>query len=667
MTLRAVSQGAVQNITPSLILNDASAATINTTILNALAASLSNISTSKIRILFPDGDVYYNGVINWRSYQNTNVSITTGVVPLESEWPEMDSAGTTTFRWSGGQVNGATWTFQQGTAGTQATNLRLKNLRWAGPGVSVVSPTVATSPVGAAATSVQVSSTTGVAIGNAIAISADSLPNGVTSPPWWATITNVVGSTVTFAPATPNNFNAAVGNVCQVFVQNRAIQIGGLNSSIQDVNFYVKIDRCAFIDWLSASAFNDTTGLTITGNTTYAYCMFGAEYGYNVDVSRWEQPQMICQLVSITGNTTSGSKVITGIVGGTAQLKVGMSLGDITAVATAQAFPEWSVIQSIDSSTQVTMTHPATLTGSRTLQPVMGWLFTQGSGGSPFYPLQSIGNGNRSNDDVVNLNGAILNQTSGFFKTDSNTNSAVCAEDSYVELCQRIALIGNQGGVNSSGPYVFRRVILSDSTKFTGAPIESFGGGVNVEYVDVQGAGNLSFPFYRNAVSSTNVGITYARNNIPLAANVYQILPNQYYFNGITPGTSDQGTLSIKGVGNSNLINTNSSVTGTLNQEVGGWDGFNWTLTGNATLSIPSSDIPPAGKRLRFVVNNGAGNITLTLPTSPFPFVNQAGTNITTITVNASPSKICVMDFISTGSKLMLVGGTLSAGAPVFV
>lgn len=656
----ALSADAAGGVTvPGLTINSAGAAAANTTVLQALAASLATVNTSRLKLIFPDGDVYYNGVVNWVVYGNQNVTVT----PItESQWPEFDSTGTTTFRWSGGQINGGSWVFQHATGSQISTRLRMRNLRWAGPGVQVRSLAVATTSVGAAATTVTVAAIGSTVVGDAIAISANATPAGTLNPtsmPWWATVTNVVGNTITFAPATCTNFAASIGNVVQVFKQCAAVQIGGVTSTRQDFFYLVEFERCAWIDWFTGVTGQDVTALNFKGQCIWNYCMYGLESGYNFDSVRWEQPAMLCQLVSISC-AVNATKVVT--LPYTTGLRPGMALSDITAPGTAQAFPEWACIETVDSSTQVTMTHAATLSGTRTLLPVMGWMAAQGSGNSPWYPRELTPyDGSRQNADQWQFVNPTINHCKGLYITDSGTNSSIVAEDVYLELCSRLAIVGNQGGNSTLGPYVFRRMVFSNAASFTGAPFETIGGGVNVEWSDVVSAASTAFPAIKFSNSGNNTQIVWTRNTYVTSFAGGAIVPNTYWFGAITASSGAAAIININDNGATGIV---AAITGngTINSEILGYDGFNITLNGNSTLSnVTSFATSVWGKRFRIAVK-ATGAFTFNPGAL---FVKQDGTAIGAIT--GANTKTCVMDFVGDGTKYLLVGGTLAAGVPAFV
>lgn len=667
-----IAIGPLQTVFLPLTVNDPTAATANTAALNALATSLAT-SPTRLNVVFPDGDIYINGVTSWKSYANETVPV---LSTPEATWPSFSSNGTTTFRWSGAAFDGAMWTFQLGSANSQATNLSFKNIRWSGAGCPNFATAVASGSVGAAATSVTVAAAGTAAIGNAICISADIATSNVTPLPWWATITNVVGNVITFAPATPSGFAAAIANRVQIFRQGRAVQIGGLNAAIQDVNFMVKFERCGFIDLFAGLAMHDITQAKFD-QCVFNRVMYGAEYGFNMDITEWIQPWVLNQINQITATVTTGLFTVT--FASNATLKVGMSLSDVTAPATAQAFPEWATIVSVDSLTQVTMSHASTVTGSRSLQPVMGWLLAIGSGNSPFYPLGITGNGSRTNADVTYIRGYAGSEAKGIYICDSGTNSSITCEDCYPELTQRVAIIGNQVGVTSSGPYVFRRVIVSAAAAFTGPAVECVGsGGVNIEISDWQGGGSVSaFPLVQQAGMNNNVGITWVRNNLTSSSTNGVLWPSVFYLGGITPDVSACAFISMSSPAPSGILVNNAAATGTLNQETIGWDGANLTLTANTNFNNPPFGglTYVKGKKFRVIATqNATGGFTLQMGAS---FVNQAGAALGTIAAGAA-GKVCMMDFIADGTRFILVGGSLipattataaagTAGLPAFI
>lgn len=292
----------------------------------------------------------------------------------------------------------------------------------------------------------------------------------------------------------------------------------------------------------------------------------------------------------------------------------------------------------------------------------MGVMYAQGSGHSPWYPREVAPyDGVRSNGDMTRIIGPTLNHIRACYMTDSVTNSAIMVEDVYHELNQCLAVIGHAAGATSLGPYTFNRCILSGTSGLVSAPVETIGGGANVEFNGVNADTTLIFPLYQSASGSSQVTIKGRHNSVTTtAAGLFY--PDTYFFNGITPPLSGEFCIDVMGSGPSFIVASVTASGATTNQEALGFDGINLTLSANTTLANQPYGSPTRGKRYR-VTAVSTGAYTLTMGTN---FLTQAGAAIGAIAVSSN-AQVCVMDFVGTGTKWLLTGGTIAAGVPVFV
>jgi len=647
-----------------LTVNSPSSAASNTSMLRDYAASLLNVDTTRLTVVFPDGDVFVNGVVTWRVPVN-QVQATSTTPNPERCWPTFSSTGKTTFRWTGGQFNGAMWKFENETGGGESTNLKFQNLRFSGPGNSVISTSVATAML-AGAGSVVVAASTGsnFVIGDAICIAVDDPAEAYSGtlinrirPPWWATVTSVAGDTVSFLPVTCNGFTVAIGNRVQRWKQNRAIEIGGTRP-LQDIFFYTEFDRCAFMDWFSAVATNDCSTLKFGGHCVWARCTFGVEEGYNSDVHKFDQPNLIYQIIGRTGSVVSGNRDITGLAGA-ADISIGTVMSDTTAPATAQAFPPYAVVESILSATSVRMTHVSTLTGSRSFMPHMGTFLAIGQGHSPWYPRSSATfDGRRDNADQIIIENPIVNHFQRLYAVYSDSNSGITVNDMYSELNQSIAIFGHVYGNSARGPYNFNRAILSGQDTFVRPVVECAGAGVNVSFSDFNSAGALPMPLYASSLSSSDTSIHMNRASVGTALGGI-VWPDRFVFNGVNVPVGASAQIYAEREIPSNIVERSGNVSGGISNNTNFWDGATFTMTGATTFSNQSYGTPVLGRRFRIVAGSTGAHI-LTMGTN---FRQANRTAIGAIAVSAAGT-FCVMDFIGTGSQFVL---TNHAAAPVFV
>lgn len=582
--------------------------------------------------------------------------------PLNSNNDEvvcrMASDGVTVFDYSGGVQGTTAWTFK--TSGTgQATMLEFKGIRWNGPGVSAGRTTLSVAAAAGGA-SIHVPLGSGIVVGDAICIDADVIAAApsTTSPPWWATVTGVsdgADTTLTFAnQQLPTNFVGTIGNIVSFFKQTRALQIGGSQSVYQEIYQGVTFDNsCAWSNWFSAVALNDVTGLRFRNEPIFKYCMFGVEVGYNCDNILMEMPWIHYQHGSQTGTCTTGQRTVTGLT--TSQLDVGCSLSDLTAtdysVAGALAFPEHAVIVSIDSASQVTMSHVSAVTGSRTLQACMGILFTAGKGTSAWYPLQPAsvgGNGYRNNLDNLYIEAPLASCARMVYHIDGGVNSQVKIADFYIELCQRLCMVGNQGYPNATASYLVKGGIIGSVESCISPVIEQLHGnnGPKWEITDINGAGSSP----RNAiVRCRNLGnIKWERNNFSARTASKKLLElDRYLFDGVSPTVSDVAMFSLTGKP-SYMTNTITGVSGNYTVEPAYFDVHDISMVGATTVQAASQGAI-IGKQQTFILRqDGTGG---RIPTFAAHFYTESGTALGATLGSGTANKVLIAEFRNIGGS----------------
>lgn len=625
----------------------------NTAALQALADLIATGGSTR-EVIFPDGDFYYVPPINWRG-PPANEAFSMLSTP-EGRWPTFRSEGATTFV-STLSRNGADWLFtNDGTP--QTTHLRFEGIKWDGPGVTVRDVRGLSAGIGAAATSCTLPAGSAVSVGDAICISSDAYASMVSPAPHWATVTAVAGTnpiTVTFADQpTVSNFAAATGNIVQVFRNQRAIQVGGADAANQHVFFNVAFSRCAFVDYFSAVAINDCT-LQKFNQCWWNYCMFGIEFGYNIDGTEVETAQMMCQLSALSMTFASGTPTVT--MSSTANLRPGMHLNDATT-SVAACTPDHAVIRSVDSPTQVTMSHNAASSGTRSVVPTMGAFLAIGKSNSPFYPLQPAGvggNGNRANADTIVVKNVFGNHIRHLVASDGATQGTLSVDGFYVELSQRVMLLGSQSGASGQQKHVFRNGKMDGIGTLTGPAFEIGNGNGAILHLDgIQSQSGARVPL----VSLRNFGGPVVRwENVVWTPVGTESITAQFFWQGITPGVQEVCYFCTARPSPSGYVRAKGSVSGNVTEEIVIVDTLTMTLTGNTTLVNPPWSIVASaiGKQVRVIANQDAtGGRTLTFGTQ---FVTAAGAAIGTTAAGTANQRL-VADFAWHGGAWVLVGGS---------
>jgi hypothetical protein len=625
----------------------------NSALLQALADTIASSAVTR-EVVFPDGEFYYIPPINWRGPPaNETFSM---LSTTEGRWPTFRSEGATTFI-STVARSGADWLFvNDGTP--QTTHLRFEKIKWDGPGVTVRDVRGLSAGIGAAATSCTLPAGTSVAVGDAICISSDAYASMVSPAPHWATVTAVAGTnpiTVTFADQpTVSNFAAAASNIVQVFRNQRAVQIGGADAANQHVFFNVAFSCCAFVDYFSAVSLNDCT-LQKFDQCWWNYCMFGIEFGYNIDGTEVETAEMMCQLSALSMTFSSGLPTVT--MSSTANLRPGMHLNDATT-SVAACTPDHAVIRSVDSATQVTMSHNATSSGTRSAVPTMGVLLAIGKSNSPFYPLQPAGvggSGNRSNTDTIVVKNVFGNHIRHLVASDGATQGTLSVDGFYVELSQRVMLLGSQSGASGQQKHVFRNGKLEGVGSFTGPVFEIGNGNGAILHLDgIQSQAGARVPL----VSLRNFGGPVVRwENVVWSPVGVESLTAQFFWQGITPGVQDVCYFCTARPIASGYLRAKGNVTGTVTEELIIVDTLTMTLTGNTTLANPpwSAGASMAGKRLAVIAQqNATGGYTLTFGSQ---FVGATGTALGTIAAGTANQRL-IVEFIWSGGAWVQAGGS---------
>lgn len=611
-------------------------------------------------VVFPSGDFHHRPVVWTAPPANETVS---SITTPESHWPVFKSAGTTTLI-NTEHRSGADWLFQ-GIPGTQMQGLRLENLRWAGPGVQVRDVRALTASLSANATSCTLPAGTVVSVGDAICISSDAFQTYVSAPPHWATVTGVTGTnpvTVQFADqATANGFAATSGNIVIVFRNQCAVQVGGASATRQDIFFNTAFRDCFAVDYFSFARLNDCTFQEFH-KTWLNFCMFGIELGYNIDVTDVNLHAHQCQLPDQSATFTSGSAIVST---DTSKLKVGMSLNNATS-SNAATLPDEAVIRSIDSPTQVTMSHPSSASVTRPAVPTMGIACAVGRYVSPFYPLQpgSVGgNGARTNSDALKFAGLICNHIRAMLAIDGNSSGTIEVDGFYSELNQRVALVGqhsNQIVLNLT----LQKGKLEGINALSGPAIQwgnSNGGFIEVFAINHPGSPRVPFLDFINFE-----GPTIAWQDFVWTPTSGSAITGQFYFGGITPSGLPRCRFNLLSPFDTGHRLERGGVSGGQTLELNQVDLLTLTLTGNTTINNPpwgggASNSAAQGKRLRIAAQqNGTGGFTLTMGSL---FVNAAGTGLGTSAAGTA-NQCMALEFVWQGTKWRLVGGSF-AWAPV--
>ena len=637
----------------NVIVNDSSsgAKAANTTELERIAAVVAATTGSKLAVTTPDGAVHYNAPIVWTADAGSASYSTTSVA--QSNWPTFISDGTTT--WVSSQSrNGADWLFQG--AGYEGINLRFVGQRWAGPGVTVRDVRGVVTGVSAAATAFDLPAGTSVEAGDAICVTLDNSSSYAVAPSWWATVTSVSGTnpiTVNFANQ-PLGGAVTAGNIVTVFRNQCAVQIGGASSSRQDIFFNTSFERCAFVDYFSAIRLNDCTFQHFKQNWINR-CMFGIEFGYNIDTTTIEMHAHQCQYASRSGTFTNASTAVT--FSTTENIKVGMSLNNAGA-AVAPTLPDHAVVVSVDSGTQVTMSHPSSASVTRDTIMTMGIAIAIGKGHGPWYPLQPSGvggDGARTNTDTLNINNIVCNGVRAIVSAEATLSGQWNVVGVYSELNQRLMWYGAPGGPTGKQNVLLSNVVVHGTDALTGPAIQ-FGGGAGgmmtlhgvvadvaaprVAMIDFR---NFEGPilFYKeNAWGTTNAPITA-----------------QYYYQGLYPTPYTSCRFEIASPMDTGHVRALGTISGSQTHELNQIDLVTATLSGNTTIANPPWGTNAQGKRLRMLFQqNGTGGYTITLGTL---FCSAAAAALGTSAAGTA-NQCMVLDFMWRGTKWVLTAGAFS-------
>jgi hypothetical protein len=636
-----------------------SAAAANTAVLQALADYISTSGDTR-EVVFPDGDFYYVPPINFVAPPANEPF--TSLSTVEARWPTFRSAGSTTFI-SQTFLSGGDWRFNGKTAAGQYTHLRFEGMRWAGPGVQVRDVRGLVNTIAPGATSIELPAGTVVEAGDAICISSDAAAGLVSPPPHWATVTGVTGTspiTVTFAnQQTNSSFNATAGNIVTVFRNQCAVVVGGIDPARQDVFFNTTFKQCTWIDYFSAVRLNDCT-TQIFDQCWWNFCMFGVEYGYNIDGTEFRSPYMMCQIPERSCTFTSGSTVVT--MGSTASLRPGIGLNNSSSSAAA-TLPDHAVIRSVDSGTQVTMTHPSSATVTRSAMPTMGFLIAAGKSiASPWYPLQPAGvggNGNRVNSDITTVNNVLMSHGRGLIIADGLTSGVFTVQNFYPESCQRVLVLGGQMGPSQPARHKFAGGKI-EGVIFLSGPAFEIGAGnstvLELSGIEVGGSSRVPAVRFANFMGPT---LLWDNVNWSVTAPTRQIAA-QFYFQGLSTLSQGRYALNFTVPNDTGLTLALGDRNGGINEEINQVDTITLRLTGNATLNNGPWGTAPQGKRHRIIAQqDGVGGRTLTLGSQ---WVNASGVAIGTIAAGTA-NQYLVLDFVWRGSVWLQVGGSTTWSA----
>ncbi len=642
----------------NVIVNDSSsgAKAANTTELERIAAVVAATTGSKLAVTTPDGVVHYNAPIVWTADAGSASYSTTSVA--QSNWPTFISDGTTT--WVSSQSrNGADWVFQN--AGYEGVNLKFVNQRWAGPGVTVRDTGAVVTGVSAAATAFDLPAGTSIEAGDAICVTLDNSSSYDVAPSWWATVTSVSGTnpiTVNFANQ-PLGGAVTAGNIVTVFRNQCAVQIGGYSSARQDIFFNTSFERCAFIDYFSAIRINDCTFQSFKQNWVNR-CMFGIEFGYNIDTTTIELHSHQCQYPARSATFTSASTTVT--FSDTDKILVGMSLNNAGA-AVAATLPDHAVVVDVVDGTTVTMSHPSSASVTRDTIMTMGIAIAIGKGHGPWYPLQPSGvggDGARTNTDTLNINNIICNGVRAIVSAEGVLSGQWNIVGMYSELNQRLMWYGAPGGPTGQPNVNLSNVVVHGAAVLTGPAIQCGGGngglitlhGVvadvaapRVPLIDFR---NFAGPilFYKENYWGTTVA--------PITA--------QYYYQGLYPAVYTSCRFELASPLDTGHVRALGTVSGSQTNELNQVDLLTATLSGNTTIANPpwgsgAANSAAQGKRLRMLFQqNGTGGYTITLGTL---FCSAAAAALGTSAAGTA-SQCMVLEFVWRGTKWVLTAGAFS-------
>jgi hypothetical protein len=628
-------------------------AAANTVLLQNVADRIA-ASGGKLEVVFPGGDFYYVPPILWRG-PPANEAFSMLSTP-EGRWPTFRSEGATTFI-STVARSGADWLFtNDGTP--QTTHLRFEKIKWAGPGVVVRDVRGLSAGISAGATSCTLPAGTAVSVGDAICISADAYASMVSPAPHWATVTSVAGTspiTVTFADQpTITNFAATSGNLVQVFVNQRAVQLGGGDAANQHVFFNAGFSQCSWVDYFSAVALNDCTTQTFR-DCWWNYCMFCVEFGYNVDGTTFESPYPMCQLSARTMTFTNASPLVT--MSDTTNLRRGMSLNDASA-SVAACMPDHAVIRSIDSPTQVTMSHNAATGGARSTVPTMGAFLSIGKTNSPFYPLQPAGvggNGARLNADNTVIRNILASHLRHLVASDGLAHGTLTVDGYYPESCQRLFLLGAQSGATGNAKQTWRNGKLENGDKLSGPAFEIGNGNGAVLHLDgLLPSGTPRVPL----VSFRNFNGPVLRwENVAWTNSAGESVTAQFFWQGVSPSPQDNCFFCMQRPTNSGYLRAKGNVTGNVTEELNVVDTLTLTLTGNTIIVNPPWNSAAIGKRVAVIAQqNATGGFTLAFGSQ---FVGATGTALGTTAAGTANQRL-IVEFMWSGGAYVLVGGSVT-------
>lgn len=643
-------------IRANLIVNDSSAGakSANTTELNRIAALIENSTGDKLSVATPDGAVHYNAPIEWTAPPGETAYSSTSVA--QSYWPTFVSDGLTIWV-SGTSRNGADWVFQG--AGAEGTNLSFVNQRWVGPGITVRDVRAVVSTVTSTATSLDLPAGTSVEAGDALCITLDNSADYEKAPASWVTVTSTSGT----SPITVNFANQEIGgdvtagNLVTVFRNQCAVQIGGVLSTQQDVFFNTSFERCSIVDYFSGVRLNDCSFQTFRQNW-FNRCMFGIEFGYNIDTTTIDLHAHQCQYPAYSCTFTSASTTVT--VSSTSYMKVGMSLNNATA-SLASTLPDHAVIVSIDSATQVTMSHPSSATATRDTIFTMGIALAIGRRHGPWYPLQPAGvggSGSRTNTDTLIINNIICNGVRAIISADGTLAGQWDIKNVYSELNQRLMWYGAPGGPTGNQNVKISNVVVHGEEMLTGPAIQcgtGNGGLITLEGIISASTPRVPLIDFRNFEGPV---LFYRENQWSMATPITA----RYYWQGIAVPSLQSCRFQLASPVDTGHVRALGTVSGSQTNELNQVDLLTATLSGNTTIANPpwgsgAANSAAQGKRLRMLFQqNGTGGYTITLGTL---FCSAAAAALGTSAAGTA-NQCMVLEFMWRGTKWVLTAGAFS-------
>lgn len=514
----------------------------------------------------------------------------------------------------------------------------MSNIRLVGtnPAAQMIATTL--SGLEAAAQSVlSVSDNTGVQVGDACLVILDS---GAVWREWWAPVSAVGAGTVTIGDgdtAWDLPFQASSGNRIFFFPYAAAIYLKQC--------YGLKFSDMWFSQVFTEFCLDDSTIYwdKVEGDNVE----FGIEAGYNIDGLRAINFG-VSKAIGGSGNVhvTNSSAVIDTIANGTATLRVGQKIADITSLPTLN-FPEHTRIISIDSPTQVTVSDAyGGSTGTVVAQFFRGVMAANGPGAQPF----KSPTGNYGSGDNWNFENAGMAHAEMIFRISPGTTRNVTWHG-YVERVQRLGIFETQGssGAGIKGLEISGKV--SQSSFFTGPALHFLAVTSGDPYVRLKGlqddtaAGSaIKFPWIRcetdgfariEIVDQCILETDQANDqNIQLLNSAFSWVTGQDFRYNMGGGNAGAPQRQVVGP-------TGGVIQSTTWGAFPGWNAYGieqfiFMITSNASIPNPTLGAS-RGHILKFIVMRD-GSVASSSYTYTFGpnFINNAGSTVAVVSTGAT-------------------------------